>query len=152
MSRTNWDQTAQRLRAGGVKVEDVQADGRLTLLDAADTLKRLLRNGIPDGDRFDATIGTLVRRLGAGGTHVRAYGEMVDLLATEGDFRGAQQLEALWNELRERESFTLFCGYSAVNFGDPRTAEALRHICRAHSRVHATSGDPLGSYLLHASA
>jgi hypothetical protein len=39
-----------------------------------------------------------------------------------------------------------------VNFGDPRTADALRHICRAHSRVRSNPLDALGAYLLQSSA
>ena len=152
MTPENWLHTVKRLRNRGVHVDDAVAAGQLTVLDAAETLRKLSRNGIPDRDRFDATIGTLARRLRAGGTPLRAYGEMVDLLAGQADYRGARQLEDLWNELREREPFTLFCGYSAVNFGDPRTADSLRRICRTHSRVRSNPLDPLGSYLLQASA
>jgi hypothetical protein len=152
MTPANWEYTSKRLRSRGVRVDDAVAAGQLTILDAAETLKKLSRNGIPDRERFDATIGTLARRLRSGGRTLRAYGEMVDLLAGEGDYRGAQQLEGLWNELREREPFTLFCGYSAVNFGDPRTSTALRHICRSHSRVRSNPLDALGAYLLQSSA
>jgi hypothetical protein len=62
------------------------------------------------------------------------------------------QLESLFDELRAREPFTLFCGFSAVHFGDPRTADALRRVCRAHSRVRANPFDPLGAYLLQTTA
>jgi hypothetical protein len=150
MTPANWERTAQGLEARGVHVDEAIAAGQITVLDAADTLHKLSRNGIPDRERFEATVGTLVRRLRAGGAPLRASGEMVDLLASEGDFRGAQRLEGLWNELREHEPFTLFCGYSAANFGDPETAGALRQICRTHSRVRANPLDPLGAYLLQA--
>jgi hypothetical protein len=44
--------------------------------------------------------------------------------------------------------FTLFCGYSAVHFGDPRSAAALQAICRAHTHVRASSDDDLGAFLM----
>jgi hypothetical protein len=53
----------------------------------------------------------------------------------------------LWNELAEREAFTLFCGYSTVQFGDPRSGSALRHICQLHLHVHVSPRDILGSFL-----
>jgi hypothetical protein len=58
----------------------------------------------------------------------------VELLAEEGNFRGAQRLETLWNELAERCSFTLLCGYCAAHFVTPGAGAALQEICRSHSR------------------
>ena len=107
-----------------------------------------MRNGAPDAERFDARVGALVRRLVGRGRPLRVYGEMVDILAARGDFRLAQELEALWNTFGEHTRFTLFCGYSAINFGDPRSLEALRLICRAHSHVRSEPGDPLATFLL----
>ena len=74
--------------------------------------------------------------------------EIVDLLAVQGNFAGAQLLENLWNELHARMPFTLFCGYSSENFGDPLTAGSLRSICRSHSHVRSNPNDLLGSFLL----
>ena len=95
-------------------------------------------------------IGGIVRRLGARDGRLRIYGEMVDLLVAEGDVRGAHDLEELWNELGEREPFTLLCGYSTVHFGDPRSGGALRQVCQLHSHVHVHQRDILGSFLLDA--
>ena len=68
----------------------------------------------------------------------------------EGDIMGAHDLEELWNALGEREAFTLFCGYSTVHFGDPRSGNALRQICQLHSHVHMSPRDLLGSFLVDA--
>ena len=70
-------------------------------------------------------LGSLVARLG-NGRRVRIYGEMVDVRAARGNYKAACQLEALWNALGRRESFTLFCGYASGHFGDPRTAALAR--------------------------
>jgi hypothetical protein len=150
MAPARFQATARRLRRLGVDVEEAIKAGRLTFRDAATTLKQLIRNGRPDPALFDATAGTLVRQLRPRRGRLRIYGEMVDLLAAEGDFEAAEQLEELWNDLGERESFTLLCGYSSVNFGDPRTGDALRLICRSHSHVRSSPRDLLGSYLVKA--
>jgi hypothetical protein len=73
---------------------------------------------------------------------------MVDLLAEEGNFHGAEQLEALWNELGTQYSFTLLCGYSAAHFAAPNAGNALDSICRAHSHVRTDVADPLGTWLI----
>ena len=61
----------------------------------------------------------------------------------------AHELEVFWNTLAAEESFTLLCGYSSAHFGDPRDAEALHRICRAHSRVESHPGDLLATWLLN---
>ena len=79
---------------------------------------------------------------------MHVYGEMVDILAEQGRFDAAHELELLWNELAARKSLTLLCGYASVRFGDVRDAAALHRIC-AHTAVHADAGDLLGTWLLN---
>jgi hypothetical protein len=148
ISSGHWTLTARRLAALGGDVDSYLDGGQLMVLDAAETLSRFWRRGRPDRDLFDASVGVLIRGLAARGTPFRVYGEMVDLLAGEGDFAGVEQLEELWNHLGADATFTLFCGYMAANFGDSRTAGSLRTICRLHSHVRADPIDTLGSFLL----
>jgi DcmR-like sensory protein len=151
MAPANWDAAVSRLRQQGLDASLAVAAGRLTVLDAAATMAAFMRNGSPDRELFEGSVGTLVRALSGQG-RLRIYGEMVDLLASEGDFRGALQLEAFWNDLQRRESFILLCGYSAVNFGDPKFTDALRMTCHAHSNVRANPRDVLATLLLEASS
>jgi hypothetical protein len=144
----HWEAIAARLHDLGIAIPAAMASGQLTVRDAAATLNHFMHFGLPHRELFERSVGTVVRQLASGARRLRVYGEMVDLLAAEGNFRGASQLEALWNELGERVSFTLFCGYSAVHFGDPRTADALLAICRSHSHVRSNPADILGSFLL----
>ena len=118
---------------------------RLVALDATELLTHLRRNGVIDALRFEAEIGTLVERLSVSGP-LRVYGEIVEVLAEEGDFDGAVTLETLWNGLSERYPFTLMCGYSSAHFSSD--ASALRRICDTHNHVSACTDDTLGSYLL----
>jgi hypothetical protein len=150
ITHDNWNEVASRLRADGAAWERAAESGQLTVRDAAAAMASFMRNGRPDWELFNQTIATLVSQLNSRDRHLRIYGEIVDLLAAEGDYRSAQQLEEFWNELGRRESFTLFCGYAAVNFGDPGTAAALEQICRSHSRVRSNPRDVLGTFLLHA--
>ena len=145
----HWTRAADRLERRGCPVAQAIRDGRLTVLDAATTLARITRNGSVDRQLFVDQIGSLIGRLVAeSSASVRIYGEMVELLAEEGDLRGAQQLEELWNDLSERQSFTLLCGYSAAHFTDSRAKPALHAICGAHSRVQTNTSDMLGNWLV----
>jgi hypothetical protein len=146
---SHWALSAAELQARGCPVPRLIADGRLIVLDAATTLATFMVNGDPDPAKFRASIGDLVPQVcAAAGQGLAVYGEMVDILAAQGNFQAAEQLEALWNELSQTCSFRLLCGYSAMHFGDERTDAHLRGICAAHHHASARATDLLSTWLL----
>jgi DcmR-like sensory protein len=145
--RANWAAMVEHLEILGVPVGRAAADGTLVVKDADETLQRFSRGGMPIAALFDATIGEAVTALSARG-RVRAYGEMVDMLAQRGDLNEAVTLEGFWNDLSERVPLFLMCGYSAAHFVSTSTHRALLEICKAHSGIHRDIEDPLGDWLL----
>jgi len=143
----NWVLIQARLQTKGCPVAPIIAEGRLVVLDAATTLATFLEDS-PNPNLFHAHVGTTVSRLSKRG-RLHAYGEMVDILAEQALFKTAHELEILWNQLAMREAFTLLCDYASAHFGDPRDAEALHRICRAHTDAHADGSDLLGTWLLN---
>jgi hypothetical protein len=148
MDEERWYSVAMRLSARGLPTDEALRFGHLTVRSAAATLRKFMQRGRPNRRLFAASVGQLVSGLTAFGRPVRIYGEMVNLLAAQGDYAAACELEELWNELGTRSEFTLLCGYSAAHFGDPRNADLLQRICAAHSHVRSSSRDVLGSYLV----
>lgn len=137
----------RRLDEAGWMVRTLIAANRLVVLDAGQTLDKFMRHDAPNPIAFDEVVGSLVHRL-ASGKRVWIYGEMVDVLVARGNYRGAQQLEEMWNVLGRRECFSLFCGYASGHFGDPRAAKALAGICAAHDHVQRKPSDILAEFLL----
>jgi MEDS: MEthanogen/methylotroph, DcmR Sensory domain len=144
----HWIEISQHLQASGVPVQPAVAAGRLVVKDAAETLRKVTRNGSPDAAAFEAIIGGPVAALQTRGLPVCVYGEMVDMLAQVGDLSDAIKLERLWNGLAPRVPFSLMCGYSAAHFVQASAHRALLEICATHSRVHRHSSDTLASWLL----
>jgi hypothetical protein len=138
---------SRRLEDAGWNARKLIAANRLHVADASQTLEKFMRHEMPSPVAFDEVVGTIVTRMAAG-KRAWIYGEMVDVLAARGNYRGAQLLEELWNLLGQRECFTLFCGYASGHFGDPRTADALAGICAAHDHVHRKRDDILAEFLL----
>jgi hypothetical protein len=133
----NWTSTADRLESAGVPVKQAMADGMIVVKDAHDTLRRVSPTGSPDAAAFDALVGKEVAGLARRGVRVRAYGEMVDMLAGRGQLADAIRLEALLNRLGERVPFFLLCGYSAAHFIATATHRALREIAARTRRPSA---------------
>ena len=144
-----WSATLKNLLTLGCDVAGATASGRLLAVDAATTLAGFSQNGCPRLDLFQEQVGALVRHLSASNPlGLRVYGEMVDILATQGDYRAAEQLEAMWQDLAAECSLTLLCGYASANFADPRTAGSLHAICRLHTHTAVKPTDLLGDWLL----
>jgi len=143
----HWEATKKLLACADVDIEKALADDTLTVLDAVETLPKLMRGNSPDPSKVEDFGGALVARLAQRPGRLHIYGELVDLLAETGNYRGAHQLEDLWNGIAQRTPFDLFCGYTSAHFGDHRSAAALRAICDAHVHVHTAAADELGTFL-----
>lgn len=103
---------AARLRADGFDLDDLEAWGQLTTIDAAGLLSRFLVDGTVDEVRFRSTLAELVKTARAGGRfrRIRVYGEMVNLLWRE-NHPATRQLEELWNDVIARYRIARLCGY-----------------------------------------
>jgi PAS domain S-box-containing protein len=132
----------RQLESRGVDVPAMLSAGRLTLLDARETLSKFMQKGQPDRTLFEQVIGRLVATLAAAlppGTRLRAYGEMVDLLWRDGRQDAAIHLEELWNDLQRQHSFTLLCAYAMASFYN-EPADITR-VCGTHSHVSMQSSN-----------
>lgn len=122
------------LEQQGIDISALRARGRYISLDAADTLSKFMRDGLPVPALFKVSIGRIVAQAARQGA-VRAFGEMVALLWAEGNGEGAIRLEELWNELRQEYPFTLFCAYPMKGLKGAVNGEQFARICERHSRV-----------------
>jgi hypothetical protein len=110
---------------------------RLIFKDAAETLDRIMEHGFPNAARFDAIVGGLMRELNVrcGGAPVHAFGEMVALLWSAGQYPSAIRLEQLWNGLQKNVSFGLYCAYAIDVMERDFDPQALHALLCAHSRL-----------------
>ncbi len=122
---------ADRLRASGLDVAEAVARGHYTSLDAAETLSRFMIDGSPDAERFTRTMGSIIARAALGGRRVRVFGEMVALLAADGQYANAVRLEELWNDLQRTGRFSLLCAYPIGGLD----ANVIGDVCASHSHV-----------------
>ena len=108
----------------------------LVWLDADQALSAFMEGSRPNPELFDATIGNVFEKITANRRYVtvRAYGEMVDILWSEGKSQAALALEELWNSLAARYSFALLCAYGTKSIS-PGDAAGLERICALHSQV-----------------
>jgi len=122
---------------GSLKNSPDLPPGRLIALDAQEALDHFMVDGWPDAQRFDATVGKTVRDACAAADTVHAFGEMVALLCMQGLYDAAIRLEQLWNGLREKCRFSLFCAYPWRLFPTEELASAFHDICTEHDHVRA---------------
>ncbi|HTW08310.1 MAG TPA: MEDS domain-containing protein [Acidimicrobiales bacterium] len=126
---------AVRLQGLGVDIGALQSGGQFRAMDAMATLQAIMSGGRADAGLFDAVVGAAVRRAGAGGRPVFAFGEMVALLWSTGQLNTALELEQLWDGLRARVPFTLLCSYSTQAPGGGVGLDDLDQLCHLHSDI-----------------
>jgi signal transduction histidine kinase len=134
------DAIRAHLEERGFNVERAMLRGQLMLVDAQELLAMFMVGDYPDPQRFHSALDRAFRVMDAHPSRhaVRVFGEMVDMLCRQGNMDGAIRLEALWNELADRESFSLLCAYSMSSFGDGAHSANVASICGAHSHVIPT--------------
>ncbi len=119
-------------------LEQAIKDGRYIALDAHETLEKILSDCVPDPQKFSDVVGNLVKRAADLGGGVRIFGEMVGVLCSRGNYDSAVKLEGLWNELRKRHRFSLFCGYSMSHLQHRDATARMGEICSGHTNVLPT--------------
>ena len=73
-----------RLAEAGADLDAARARGAYVTLDSRETLREFSAADRLGPDAFDRVVGGLIRRAGAGGRVVRAYGDMVATLWDDG--------------------------------------------------------------------
>lgn len=114
--------------------------GQLQLFDAHEALAQFIVDGMPEPRKFRELVGPVIERGRAAYPHarLRAYGEMVDILWSQGNPQAAIRLEELWNELAGVHPFSLLCGYWMSNFKGQNDDTLFEHVCETHSDVSPT--------------
>lgn len=129
-SKTHHQQLESQLLSHGIDIPKYINEGLYLALDANEVLNQFMIKNRPDKRRFNKVLDAVLSQMGRGGRTVRAYGEMVSILAAEGNFEGAILLEEYWCELANKHSFTLFCAYPKQQFEQLQETSALKSLER----------------------
>lgn len=137
-TREHLSMLEEKLTQYGLNLEPSKDKGQLFMLDASQTLESFMVDGMPDRKLFKNTVGEVLRQLSSKGQTIRAFGEMVALLAEQGNYQAVVALEKLWGDMANYYDFTLYCAYPDT-YSDPlkhQTAiENLEQICSLHDRA-----------------
>jgi signal transduction histidine kinase len=138
-TKAHRDGLTQRLQSLGFDTANAFEQARYVPLDAAETLEKFMRDGMPDAALFNEVIGSVLGQAAAAAEgktpRVAAFGEMVALLWTEGNAEAALRLEELWNDLARTYPFYLRCAYPMSGFHREDHGASFQKICDAHSHV-----------------
>lgn len=138
-TRDHREKLVAALEGEGVNVSGLELERRIILQDAQGLLGRILVNGSPSRTAFADVIGDLICTLRQStwspDRGVTVFGEMVALLCEQGEMANALELETLWNEMLDDDSFHLHCAYARRIFTGTSDAALFRAICESHSHV-----------------
>ena len=128
-----------RLVRRGLDMAAARRRGAYVSLDAADTLSRFMVGDRIDAAKFNDVVGSLIDRSVQGPPlrRTRVFGEMVALLWAEGKTELAVELEQMWNDLIQRKSFSLLCGYPMRSFAAPGQESGFAAVTAAAVGQHS---------------
>lgn len=137
--RERRDRLFSALDALGTDPDIGRQDGRLVVLDAEQLLAKIFVGGKIDGERFNSIIGRAMREVVARSRsrRVRAYGDLVGALWSNGRHAAAVDLERYWNDLQAQIPFDLYCGYPIDIFGGEFHPTKIDELLCQHSHVVA---------------
>jgi len=89
-----------RLSVRGLDLDIARVEGRYVTIDVEEALSRVMHDGLPDRRLFSELIGDVIVEASDGQrVPVRAFGEMVPILRSEGNEHAAARMQELWSEL-----------------------------------------------------
>jgi|tagenome__1003787_1003787.scaffolds.fasta_scaffold20960734_5 DNA-binding NarL/FixJ family response regulator len=140
------DGVLAKLQLDDLNIAAAIEQGRFVVLDAADTLAAVMKNGMLDPARFLRLMGSLIlttakaaqTNTGEQG-RVAIFGECVNLLWTQGNEDVAIEFEKLGNELLNTYDIEILCGYSHETVQRGMQSPMFQRVCAEHSAVHHRS-------------
>lgn len=124
----------KRLRSKWIDVDRARWEQRYMPLLAHEVLARIMgKDGLPDEARFLAVMTDLLERTRGKERGARAFGEMVNVLWSEGNTAGTIMLENLWNRFIREHRVALLCAYDRTLFD--RRPDALKGIRAEHTAL-----------------
>lgn len=124
----------QRLRSAGFDLFSLTLKDQYIPMNTEETLSQFMINDWPDENLFYHLLANLLLRARKKDRKVRAFGEMVAVLWSQGHSGATVHLEHLWTRFCQSEQFSVLCAYPKVGFTDDLN-ESLAKICECHSKM-----------------
>jgi CheY-like chemotaxis protein len=113
---------------------------RIAFVDVHTALQGFMEEGKVHLGRAETGLSSLLDTIAAHhpAGPIRIYGEMADVLCSQGNHSSAIQLEALWNSRFGHRGVSVLCGYALAHFDEDREGTGLRAVCEEHILVTPT--------------
>eukprot|EP00457_Paulinella_chromatophora_P000682 gb/GEZN01000682.1/.p1 GENE.gb/GEZN01000682.1/~~gb/GEZN01000682.1/.p1 ORF type:complete len:980 (+),score=141.14 gb/GEZN01000682.1/:255-3194(+) len=124
----------EELKRKRIDVDATLANGTLTLLCAVEARHAIVKQGQVYQEVFHDLVETCLDK-NAKFPFTRIYGEIVQVLCEDGEFKANQELEDLWCCLAKRREFHLLCGYKLEGFDSASHRPHFTGVCHCHDKV-----------------
>jgi CheY-like chemotaxis protein len=119
-------------------IDRASREGRYVAYDAAESISRIMVDGSPDRNLFMEAIESQIQqssRTTGNGHRVAIYGDCAGVLCSQGNTKGAIQLEKTGADIIKNHNVDILCGYPLDLFQGKGKNPVLRNICAEHTSV-----------------
>lgn len=140
VTEEHWAAFQRRLSSLSPGFAEAERERLIQVLDARRVRAQVFVDAVLNEHLFRGLIASALDRMlrRAPGGRVCAFGELVDLLWSEGQAASALHVERLWCEVLSGRGASLLCAYRMKGADGAQHASALEDICGMHSRVVPT--------------
>lgn len=138
LTREHQAACARELAARGVDLGALRQSGALIEIDADQALAAFMENGMPNEERMFRVVLPVLEQAEARSTRVRACGEAISILWSQGLGPAALALEALWSKLLATHPLSLMCFYAMRGFSETGDRSFVSSACAMHDIVGPT--------------
>lgn len=124
-----------KMDALGLDMQALKSKDQIQFFDAEFLLSVFLIDGVLEEQVFQESIGFPIQAAQLRYGKVRAIGGVMDVLWKKGQYDTAMQLEDLWNDLSQKQEFSLLCSYSLDSLDPNAYDESLEWICKCHKHL-----------------
>ena len=133
-----WNSVEQQLLSNRIRIGTALKHREVVVVNAEETLERVTgADGRVDVDAFAGILSAICDPLAR---PMRAYGEMVTLLANRGQLDAAIEIERLGHALAQ-DGVNILCAY---HVGHLKASDYVERICAEHHAAVAGGGEPKG--------
>lgn len=126
-----------KLAEHGVRIDKAVAKGQVAFIAIEDIMTDFMRGAEPDDVVFERLVNAILDHAERDERfhHVHVFGEIVNVLWRDGNKTGTLLVEELWNRLRLKRPFTLYCGFQVNETPTELLHGPMRDVLHTHTSL-----------------
>lgn len=128
------------LKSAHINTTLLRITRQLVMMNANTTLDKFTENGHLKIAEFQGFVESILQDLRAEYSSIKTYGEMVNVLWSQGNLDSMLEVERVWKDLLKKHEMTLLCSFSLDELSKDKEGVTFEEVCGCHTHVIPAEG------------